>query len=501
MAFFSHHHLQQPHPAAPPPQQQQQPPAPLSFRNALPVPIDGQIPAPLAFFNAPPAFPDQAGQPQMDAAGLTAAAGMGWRQPREQELLGENSQMSSIDFLQTGSAVSTGLALSLEDRRHGGGGAGAGNSSGDSPLLLLPMLDDDISREVQRLDADMDRFIRAQAKQFEALASVEDKILRKIRDKESEVQNINKRNLELEDQIKQMAGEVGAWQQRAKYNESMISALKYNLEQVCAHQSKDFKEGCGDSEVDDTASCCNGGAVNLQLMPKENNHPKDLTACRAPIWVRFSRPVSDRAGRPAVCANRPTFVQGLGARSYDGSPLRRQAFESYLSKSIMSSSPTSTLLSSPPKSPPSESPPLSPDGAASFRRGSWPGVGSPVNDVLASLRQLRLAKAQASPSGGWAGYPTSPAAYGSPKAAGLYSLPTTPMGTQTSASSFMANLEPLNLRFIDDEEPVQRVESGRALREKVFERLSRDGAAPRSCEVVGAGAGGPDVGWVSDLIN
>jgi len=92
--------------------------------------------------------------------GLTAAAGLGWRQPREQELLGENSQMSSIDFLQTGSAVSTGLALSLEDRRHGGGGAG--NSSGDSPLLLLPMLDDDISREVRRLDADMDRFIKAQ---------------------------------------------------------------------------------------------------------------------------------------------------------------------------------------------------------------------------------------------------------------------------------------------------------------------------------------------------
>jgi E3 ubiquitin-protein ligase BOI and related proteins len=97
----------------------------------------------------------------VDAVGLTAAAGLGWRQPREQELLGENSQLSSIDFLQTGSAVSTGLALSLEDRRHGGGSR-AGNSSGDSPLLLLPMLDDDISREVQRLDADMDRFIKAQ---------------------------------------------------------------------------------------------------------------------------------------------------------------------------------------------------------------------------------------------------------------------------------------------------------------------------------------------------
>ncbi|KAF7028229.1 hypothetical protein CFC21_040187 [Triticum aestivum] len=229
---------------------------------------------------------------------------------------------------------------------------------------------------------------------------------------------------------------------------------------------------------------------------------KDGTACRRRVCFFAHTPDQLRAMPSQHSSPRSTPLSPL-AESYDGSPLRRQAFESYLSKSIMSSSPTSTLLSSPPKSPPSESPPLSPDGAASFRRGScgsWPGVGSPVNDVLASLRQLRLAKAQASPSGGWSGYPTSPAAYGSPKAAGLYSLPTTPMGAQTGASSFMPNLEPLNLRFLDDEEPVQRVESGRALREKVFERLSRDGAAPRSCEV-GAGAGGPDVGWVSDLIN
>jgi hypothetical protein len=46
----------------------------------------------------------------------------------------------------------------------------------------------------------------------------------------------------------------------------------------------------------------------------------------------------------------------LAEPSYDGSPLRRQAFQSYLTKSgVMSSSPTSTLVS-PPRSPPSESP-------------------------------------------------------------------------------------------------------------------------------------------------
>ncbi|OEL23994.1 Zinc finger CCCH domain-containing protein 2 [Dichanthelium oligosanthes] len=161
-------------------------------------------------------------------------------------------------------------------------------------------------------------------------------------------------------------------------------------------------------------------------------------------------------------------------------------------------SPLADTLMSPPKSPPSESPPLSPDGA--YRRGSWSGVGSPVNEVLASLRQLRLSKANSSPSGGWSGYPASAVAYGSPTAAGLYSLPSTPMATSTTMGGFMANLEPLDVSFGGgDEEPVQRVESGRALRDKVFERLSREGAV--SGDTSTSGFGGPDVGWVSDLIN
>ncbi|XP_066366009.1 zinc finger CCCH domain-containing protein 35-like [Miscanthus floridulus] len=206
------------------------------------------------------------------------------------------------------------------------------------------------------------------------------------------------------------------------------------------------------------------------------------------------------------------------AESYDGSPLRRQAFESYLSKSgmIMSSSPTSTLVS-PPRSPPSESsPPMSPD-AASLRRGSWPGVGSPVNEVLASLRQLRLAgggggSPRSAPSGGGSflagcgGYP-----FGSPKspAAGLYSLPSTPtrpspVTVTTASGATIMTVERLNLGLSGDEEPVmERVESGRALREKVFERLSKDATvsndtAASSANVEGAA---PDVGWVSDLIN
>ncbi|XP_073117099.1 uncharacterized protein [Elaeis guineensis] len=86
----------------------------------------------------------------------TADGGSNWWEPRrkkvkEQDFL-ENSQISSIDFLQTGS-VSTGLGLSLDDRR-------VAASSGDSSLLLLPMIDEDIDREIERMDAEIDRFIK-----------------------------------------------------------------------------------------------------------------------------------------------------------------------------------------------------------------------------------------------------------------------------------------------------------------------------------------------------
>ena len=246
---------------------------------------------------------------------------------------------------------------------------------------------------------------------------------------------------------------------------------------------------------------------------------KDGTGCRRRVCFFAHTPDQLRV-LPQQQQSSPRGASAASplAESYDGSPLRRQAFESYLTKSgmIMSSSPTSTLVS-PPRSPPSESsPPMSPDA---LRRGSWPGVGSPVNEVLASLRQLRLGAGGGSPrsapssgssflaGGSGGGYP-----FGSPKspAAGLYSLPSTPtcrpspVTVTTASGATIMTVDRLNLGLIgDEEEPVmERVESGRALREKVFERLSKEATVPNdtaaSANVEGAA---PDVGWVSDLIN
>lgn len=70
---------------------------------------------------------------------------------KEQDFLENNSQISSVDFLQPRS-VSTGLGLSLDNPRL--------TSTGESALLSL--IGDDIEREIQQQDLEMDRFLKVQ---------------------------------------------------------------------------------------------------------------------------------------------------------------------------------------------------------------------------------------------------------------------------------------------------------------------------------------------------
>ncbi|KAG4382428.1 hypothetical protein AAZX31_14G081200 [Glycine max] len=201
---------------------------------------------------------------------------------KEQDFLENNSQISSVDFLQPRS-VSTGLGLSLDNTHL--------TSTGDSALLSL--IGDDIKCELQQQDVEIDRFLKVQgerlrqavlekvqATQLQSVSLIEDKVLQKLREKEAEVESINKRNMELEDRMEQLTVEAGTWQQRARYNENMISALKFNLQQAYV-QSRDSKEGCGDSEVDDTASCCNGRSLDFHLLSRENTDMKEMMTCKA----------------------------------------------------------------------------------------------------------------------------------------------------------------------------------------------------------------------------
>ncbi|WOK96981.1 zinc finger CCCH domain-containing protein 2-like [Canna indica] len=224
---------------------------------------------------------------------------------------------------------------------------------------------------------------------------------------------------------------------------------------------------------------------------------KDGTACRRRVCFFAHTPDQLRV----LSAQQQHLLTKASATvdSYDGSPMRQQALESYISKHLVTSSPTSTLMS-PPMSPPSDSPPVSPSTAA-LRRASWP-VGASMNDVVASLRQLQLSKAKSLPSS-W-GIQLGNGLFGSPRGAtppfraGFCSLPTTPTTTGMGGSG-VAWFDGVEGGLPEEEEPMERVESGRALRAKLFEKLSKECVAER-----GGGAApsisAPDIGWVSELV-
>ncbi|XP_022772883.1 probable BOI-related E3 ubiquitin-protein ligase 2 [Durio zibethinus] len=273
-----------------------------NFRNLYA--IDGQISPPLGYYNTPDLQDSSQHPPYIPpfhvdgfapgsapvTDGSDGGADFPWnngvepkrKKLREQDFLENNSQISSVDFFQARS-VSTGLGLSLDNNNRMA-------SSGDSALLSL--VGNGIDNELQRQDAEIDRFLKVegdrlqqsvlekvQANQLQTISFVEDKVTQKLREKEAEVENINKKNMELAERMEQLTMEAGAWQQRARYNENMITALKFSLQQVYA-QSRDSKEGCGDSEVDDTASCCNGRVIDFHLLCKENSDMKELMTCK-----------------------------------------------------------------------------------------------------------------------------------------------------------------------------------------------------------------------------
>ena len=61
------------------------------------------------------------------------------------------------------------------------------------------------------------------------LSMIEESVLRKIREKYSEMEKFNLRNRELEEQVKQLKLEACIWQRKAKHQEAMVNSLRKTI--------------------------------------------------------------------------------------------------------------------------------------------------------------------------------------------------------------------------------------------------------------------------------
>ncbi|KAI5647970.1 hypothetical protein M9H77_33975 [Catharanthus roseus] len=159
-----------------------------------------------------------------------------------------------------------------------------------------------------------------------------------------------------------------------------------------------------------------------------------------------------------------------------------------MNKGTFGLSPTSVFYSPPPSPPSESSPPMSPSGAMSFNT---------MSSLADSMRNLQIGTTRitvGSPSYSWgtiqmgSGFcsPRSPSAI----RPGFSSLPSTPTRIQTRSGLGGFDL----LEKSHEEEPLmERVESGRDLRAKIYAKLSKE----NSLDSDGAG---PDFGWISELV-
>lgn len=194
--------------------------------------------------------------------------------------------------------VSTGLRLSYDDDEHNSSITSASGNLSSLPVTMF--LDDNLRSEIDRQKEEFDNYIRIQEAQImkgvkemkqrqtvSFLNAIERGVGRKLQEKELEIENMNKKNRDLVERIKNTAMEAQSWQRRSQYNESMVRMLQSNLKQALAQgaaAADQGKEGCGDSEVDDAASSFNpnpvlGGNCYLQTSAKGLN--REQMTCKS----------------------------------------------------------------------------------------------------------------------------------------------------------------------------------------------------------------------------
>lgn len=160
--------------------------------------------------------------------------------------------------------VSTGLRLAFEDEQ-------VNSSTKFAPRVdlasTMPFLSEDITSNLQKQKEEIDQFLRVQGDQlrqalaekrhrhFRSLLSmIEEAASRQMKEKDLEMEKINLRNMELEEQIKQLKLESCMWQNKVRNQEAVMANLRRSLQQALGQVREQSKEGCGDSEENDAES-------------------------------------------------------------------------------------------------------------------------------------------------------------------------------------------------------------------------------------------------------
>ncbi|KAL5200226.1 hypothetical protein ABZP36_021429 [Zizania latifolia] len=192
--------------------------------------------------------------------------------------------------------VSTGLRLSYDNNEHT-----SSVTSGSGSMSSLPTMSSSVGDVMAELEKETKEFNYSFGLQVEQMAkgmkevkqrhmvyfmaSLERRVGKKLKEKELEVEAMNRKSKELNEQIRQVALEVQSWQSAALHNQSVANNLKGKIMQMVANNTNLVREGSGDSEVGNTASSQNvniapGGFSQSGLPGSKSMADGGVGACR-----------------------------------------------------------------------------------------------------------------------------------------------------------------------------------------------------------------------------
>ncbi|KAL4385394.1 hypothetical protein GQ457_15G010980 [Hibiscus cannabinus] len=171
------------------------------------------------------------------------------------------TQPVHLSQLQTPNVVSTGLRLSFGD-----------HLQAHQNQILVPnssAFSSIISHDLDTQMKDFDRFLQAQGESLRCtlvekwhrhygtlLRAAEESVVRRLRDKEAEVEKATRRNAELEARVAQLNVEAQVWQAKARAQEATAASFQAQLQQAimsggaAAVQDNRRGEDCGEGAED-----------------------------------------------------------------------------------------------------------------------------------------------------------------------------------------------------------------------------------------------------------
>ncbi|KAL9327500.1 hypothetical protein ACSQ67_002503 [Phaseolus vulgaris] len=186
-------------------------------------------------------------------------------------LQSQSPQLIELTQLHNQNVVSTGLGLSFGDQQqrqqlhhH------QQQQHGCHSSFFLSLLSDGLTSQIKQQHDEIDQFLQAQGEQLRRalaekrgrhyrtlLRAAEESVLRRLREKEAEVEKATRRNAELEARAAQLGLETQLWQAKAKAQEATAVSLQAQLQQAIMSGGEDGAAGglsCAGGEAEDAES-------------------------------------------------------------------------------------------------------------------------------------------------------------------------------------------------------------------------------------------------------